>query len=273
MSITSANFVISQFETEKLRYFIIFDEDNDPIFVQNELIDQESAIAKLRNFFRDNNGYFSIKVFGSKLSNPKNKAEQDKKIVAKYNVELTHKLDMGNINNAVQMNGFGMSGFGGPLAPDDPRQGAPNIFGLVNEMGAMATNLKLMEKDHAHYRELKDLQDRLEKAEKERETSTGMNGVLSTLGENFKDPAVLMGLLSGLGGLFKGAPAPAVMPMTGVDSAVESNVDLRKQAMVNSVNTLMQLDSEFVENISALASLAQNKPDTYKMAVQYLKTI
>lgn len=271
MSITSANFVISQFETEKLRYFIIFDEDNDPIFVQNELIDQESAIAKLRNFFRDNNGYFSIKVFGSKLSNPKNKAEQDKKIVTKFNVELTHKLDMTQMNNVNTMNGF--MGMGGPLAPDDPRQGAPNIFGLVNEMGAMATNLKLMEKDHAHYREMKDLQERLEKAEKERDTSTGMNGVLSTLGEHFKDPAVLMGLLSGVTTLFKGPVAPAVMPMTGVDSAVESNVDLRKQTMVNSVNTLMQLDSEFVENISALASLAQNKPDTYKMAVQYLKTI
>ena len=71
MSITSANFVISQFETEKLRYFIIFDEDNDPVFVQNDLIDQESAIAKLRNFFKDHNGYFTIKVFGSKLSNIK----------------------------------------------------------------------------------------------------------------------------------------------------------------------------------------------------------
>ena len=270
MSITSANFVISQFETEKLRYFIIFDEDNDPVFVQNDLIDQESAIAKLRNFFRDHNGYFSIKVFSSKLTNAKNKAEQDKKIITKFNVELTHKLDMSQMNT--NMNG--MSGFGmGSLAPDDPRNGAPNIFGLVNEMGAMATNLKLMEKDHAHYREMKDLQDRLEKAEKERETSTGMNGVLSTLGENFKDPAVLMGLLTSVSGLFKGAPAPAVMPMTGVDSAVDSNIDLRKKTTIDSVNTLMQLDTEFAENISSLASLAKNKPDTYKLAVNYLKTI
>lgn len=268
MSITSCNFVISQFETEKYRYFIIFDEDNDPVFVQNDLIDQESAIAKLRSFFRDHNGYFSIKVFGSKLSNIKNKAEQDKKIVTKFNVELTHKLDMNSVNNMNPINGFGMGGFGNTLAPDDPRQGAPNIFGLVNEMGAMATNLKLMEKDHAHYRELKDLQDRLEKAEKERETSAGMNGVLSTLGEHFKDPAVLMGLLSGVSTLFKGPSAPAVMPMNGV----ESGVDERKQVMVNSVNTLMKLDAEFVENISALADLAQNKPDTYKMVINNLKT-
>ena len=269
MSITSCNFVISQFETEKYRYFIIFDEDNDPVFVQNDLIDQESAIAKLRSFFRDHNGYFSIKVFGAKLSNIKNKAEWDKKIVTKFNVELTHKLDMNSINNNMNpINGFGM-GMGNTLAPDDPRQGAPNIFGLVNEMGSMATNLKLMEKDHAHYREMKELQDRLEKVEKERETSSGMNGVLSTLGEHFKDPAVLMGLLSGVSGLFKGPSAPAVMPMNGI----ESGVDDRKETMVNSVNTLMKLDDNFVDHISALADLAKNKPDTYKMAVNYLKTI
>lgn len=269
MSITSLNFVISQFETEKYRYFIIFDEDNDPVYVQNELLDQESAIAKLRNFCRDNNGYFSIKVFGQKLSNPKNRAEQDKKIITKFNVELTHKLDMTAINGMANQNG-GFGGFGGmgnTLPPDDPRQGAPNIFGLVNEMGAMATNLKLMEKDHAHYREVKDLQDRLEKAEKEKETSTGMNGVLSTLGEHFKDPAVLMGLLSGVSTLFKPKTAPQVMPMNGVDGDVEES----KQTLVNSVNNLMRLDSNFTENIASLSKLAQNNPEAYKSAIEYLK--
>ena len=269
MSITSINFVVSQFETEKYRYFMIFDEDNDPVFVQNDLLDQESALVKLRTFFRDHNGYFTIKVFGQKLSNIKNKAELDKKIITKFNVELTHKLDINSMNNNVNpMNGFGM-GMGNVLPPDDPRQGAPNIFGLVNEMGAMATNLKLMEKDHSHYREMKDLQDRLEKAEKEKETSTGMNGVLSTLGEHFKDPAVLMGLLSGVSTLFKPKTAPQVMPMNGIDGDIEE----RKQTLVNSVNNLMKLDANFTENIASFSQLAQNNPDAYKMAVEYLKSI
>jgi hypothetical protein len=43
--------------------------------------------------------------------------------------------------------------------------------------------------------------------------------------------------------------------------------------MLDSVNTLMKLDANFPENISALAALAQNKPDTYKMAVNYLKSM
>ena len=84
MSITSLNFVFSQFETENYRYFIIYDEDNDPVYTQNELVDKETAIAKLRNFFKDNNGYYCIKVYGKKLTNPKNKAELDKNVFQEF---------------------------------------------------------------------------------------------------------------------------------------------------------------------------------------------
>jgi hypothetical protein len=264
MSITSLNFVFSQFETENYRYFIIFDEDNDVVYTQNELLDKESAIAKLRSFFKDNNGYFTIKVFNKKLTNPKNRVEQDKNIVTKFNVELTTPLS----NNPVNIPN-GMGGFGS-LPSDDPRSNAPNIYDIFGKMGEVTTQMKLMEKDHAHYRELKDMQDRLEKMESERDKSTGMNGVLSTLGENFKDPAVLMGLLAGVGNLFK---KPEVMPMNGVTSEVDSNVSERKSKMVNAVNLLMKMDPDFPENISMLAVLCENKPEMYKLAVTYLKSM
>jgi len=262
MSITSLNFVFSQFETENYRYFIIFDEDNDVVYTQNELLDKESAIAKLRSFFKDNNGYFTIKVFNKKLTNPKNRVEQDKNIVTKFNVELTTPLANIPVNNPY--------GMGNILPSDDPRSNAPNIYDIFGKMGEVTTQMKLMEKDHQHYRDMKDLQDRLEKMEAEKEKSTGMNGVLSTLGENFKDPAVLMGLLAGVGNLFK---KPEVMPMNGITSEVDSNVSERKAKMVNAVNTLMKLDSEFTENVSMLAKLCENKPEMYKMAVVYLKSM
>jgi hypothetical protein len=165
---------------------------------------------------------------------------------------------------------MGAVGGFGSLPSDDPRSNAPNIYDIVGRMGEVTTQMKLMEKDHQHYREMKELQDRIEKMEQENSKATGMNGVLSTLGDNFKDPAVLMGLLSTVGGLFK---KPEVMPMNGINEDVETNISLRKKAMLDSVNTLMKLDANFPENISALAALAQNKPDTYKMAVNYLKSM
>ena len=139
-------------------------------------------------------------------------------------------------------------------------------------MGDVTTQMKLMEKDHQHYREMKDLQEKIAEMERERERSQGMNGVLSTLGENFKDPAVLMGILSSVGGLFK-KPTENVMPMNGINDEVADNIDARKQKMVKAVNTLMRLDPSFPENISALAVLCETKPDTYKLAVTYLNNI
>lgn len=265
MSITSINFVVSQFETENYRYFMIFDEDNDTVFVQNDLIDQESALAKLKSFVRDNNGYFSIKVFSKKLTNTKNRVEQDKFLAAKYNIELTHKLNLAPVTPAP----YGVNGFGS-LPSDDPRANAPNIYDIFGRMGEVTTQMKLMEKDHQHYREMKELQDRIERMEQENQKATGMNGVLSTLSDNFKDPAVLMGLLSSVGGLFK---KQEVMPMNGITEEVATNVSERKTKMLNAVNLLMKLDADFPENISALANLAQTKPDTYKMAVVYLKSM
>lgn len=265
MSITSLNFVFSQFESENYRYFVIFDEDNDIVYTQNDLIDKDSAIAKLRSFFKDNNGFYTIKIFGKKLTNPKNRAEQDKNLITKFNVELTTPIT--NVPVSVP---HGMGNNNSILPNDDPRNNAPNIYELFGKMGDVTTQMKLMEKDHAHYRELKDMQDRIEKMEAEKDKASGMNGVLSTLAENFKDPAVLMGLLSGVGSLFK---KQEVMPMNGITSEVENNVSERKQKMVNAVNTLMKLDPEFPENISSLANLCQSKPDMYKMAVVYLKSM
>lgn len=261
MSITSVNFVLSQFETENYRYFIIYDDENQPVFVQNDLVDKETAIAKLRTFFKENNGYFSVRVFGQKLTNSKNLLELDKKAVTRFNIELTTPL----VNAfPAQQNGMGM------IPNDDPRSNAPNLFGILGTLGEVQTQMKLMEKDHVHYREIKDLEAQLQKAQEENGKASGMSGVLSALGEQFKDPAVLMGLLSNVNGLFKKDP---VMPMNGVNSDVEINIGNRRELMINSVNLLMKLDSDFPENVSALANMAQNKPETYKMAVGYLKNI
>ena len=72
MAISSLNFIISQFETEKYRYFAIYDEDGDRVYLQNDLIDVESAISKLKNFFKDNQGYYTIYVMSKKLLNKVN---------------------------------------------------------------------------------------------------------------------------------------------------------------------------------------------------------
>ena len=275
MAISSLNFIISQFESEKYRYFAVYDEDGDRVYTQNDLIDVETSINKLRNFFKDNQGYFTIRVFSKKLSDKNNLIARDNSTIAKYNVEVT--------TPALPMGVNGLSGMGGNnmLPPDDPRSNAPNMFQLLGAMSQVEQNMKLMEKDHAHYRETKELQDRIAKMEEEQGKSKGMGAIVDRLGEQFSDPNVLLGLISGVSQLFKkDAVAPMhginrddIMPMNGIDEQVINNISTRREKMVGAVNSLMQHDSNFPENISKLAELAKNKPAIYSMAVSYLNNL
>ena len=275
MAISSLNFIISQFESEKYRYFAVYDEDGDRVYTQNDLIDVETSINKLRNFFKDNQGYFTIRVFGKKLSDKNNLIARDNSTIAKYNVEVTTPVLPMGVN--------GLSGMGGNsmLPPDDPRSNAPNMFQLLGAMSQVEQNMKLMEKDHAHYREMKELQDRIAKMEENEGKSKGMGAIVDRLGEQFSDPNVLLGLISGVSSLFKkeavapmhGISRDDIMPMNGVDEEVINNISTRREKMVGAVNFLMQHDANFPENISKLASLAKNKPAIYSMAVSYLNNL
>ena len=275
MAISSLNFIISQFESEKYRYYAIYDEDGDRVYTQNDLIDVENAINKLRSFFKDNQGYFTIRVFGKKLSDKNNLIARDNSTIAKYNVEVTTPVLPMGVN--------GLSGMGGNsmLPPDDPRSNAPNMFQLLGAMSQVEQNMKLMEKDHAHYREMKELQDRIAKMEENEGKSKGMGAIVDRLGEQFSDPNVLLVLISGVSSLFKkeavapmhGISRDDMMPMNGVDEEVINNISTRREKMVGAVNFLMQHDANFPENISKLASLAKNKPAIYSMAVSYLNNL
>ena len=275
MAISSLNFIISQFESEKYRYFAVYDEDGDRVYFQNDLIDVETSINKLRNFFKDNQGYFTIRVFGKKLSDKNNLIARDNSTIAKYNVEVTTPVLPMGVN--------GLSGMGGNsmLPPDDPRSNAPNMFQLLGAMSQVEQNMKLMEKDHAHYREMKELQDRIAKMEENEGKSKGMGAIVDRLGEQFSDPNVLLGLISGVSSLFKkeavapmhGISRDDIMPMNGIDEEVINNISTRREKMIGSVNFLMQHDANFPENISKLAELAKNKPAIYSMAVSYLNNL
>ena len=214
-------------------------------------------------------------MFSKKLSDKTNLIARDNSTIAKYNVEVT--------TPALPMGVNGLSGMGGNnmLPPDDPRSNAPNMFQLLGAMSQVEQNMKLMEKDHAHYRETKELQDRIAKMEEEQGKSKGMGAIVDRLGEQFSDPNVLLGLISGVSQLFKkeavapmhGISRDDMMPMNGIDEQVINNISTRREKMIGSVNFLMQHDANFPENISKLAELAKNKPAIYSMAVSYLNNL
>lgn len=277
MSLSAIQFVFNQFESEKYRYYGIYDEDGDMVMSQNELIDADKALNKLKSFFRDNQGYYTIRVFNKRLSNTNNLIARDNSTIYKYNVEVAAQPLPQGVNGLAVMSGNSL------LPPDDPRSNAPNMFQLLGQLSQVEQQMKLMENNHQHYREIKELQDRIAKMEEDGNKSKGMGAIVDRLGEQFSDPQVLLGLISGVSTLFNKKPeavhpmhgirSDEIMPMNGVDEQVINNISTRRDKMINAVNFLMQHDKDFPENISKLANLARNKPMIYTMAVQYLNNL
>lgn len=293
MAITSLQFVYDQFENEKYRYFIVRDEDNDIVVFQNDVVDAGQALQKLRSFFNNNFGSFSIEIFPQKLTSVRNMAEHDKKRIAKYKVDVSQRPLPDGVSGLTGM-GAAYGGYGGfgALPPDDPRSNAPNMFQVLGQLSSVEQQMRLMEKDHQHWREMKELQDKLAKMEEEHSKARGMGAIVDRLGEQFSDPQVLLGLISGVSQLFNRQPQH-VTPMNGlgaeIDQQVEQNIhsmqtvktqapqatqsDERQRKVVNAVNELITHDPAFPENIAKLAELAKRNPTIYSMAVQYLKTL
>lgn len=290
MAITSLPFVLNQFENEKYRYFIVRDEDGDIVLAQNDVIDAATAVQKLRSFFGNNFGAFTIEIFPQKLTSIRNMAEHDKKRCAKYKVDVTQEVLPGGVGGLTGMGAMYGSGGYGALPPDDPRSNAPNMFQVLGQLSSVEQQMRLMEKDHQHWREMKELQDKLAKMEEEHSKARGMGAIVDRLGEQFSDPQVLLGLISGVSQLFNRQPQH-VTPMNGIgteiDQQVEQNIHSmqtvktpqtaqsndRQVKVVEAVNQLIQHDPAFPENIAKLAELAKRNPTIYNMAVQYLKTL
>ena len=314
MKLSSYQFVLQQFEAERYRYFAIYDEDGVLQLSQMDAPDPAAALVRLRSFLKNNDGYFEVYVFNRKI-HASTLIERDRKYIAKYAVELNSSGAsslISGVSNPVSASPI--PGFNHTVLPaDDPRAGAPNSWEMMTRLGAMETQMKLMEKDHAHQREMSELTREIERLRAEMDRSRGMGAVGDQLKGLITNPQVAMGLLGAFLGPKSAQSAPHhPAPMNGVmvqdeiptsedtimetgaqnnddmkqfnqsaqgansgsvDRAVNANLSERHRRMIQAVNDLSRNDPNFPENIEKLASIARTNPAVYQMAVQYLKTL
>lgn len=291
MAITSLQFMYDQFEAEKWRFFGIYDERGEVVYKQMANLEPEKAYNKLREWFKQNFGTFTVKVFMKANSMA---AAMEQNTLARFTVEVTGQnqpVGMGTIYGQSQ----GPQGV--PVYAAQPSNnvfdGAPNQWSLVDQNHGFRTELQLMKKDHDHQREMDQMRRELDALKAEQGKSRGMGAIVDRVGEQFSDPAVLMGLISGVSRLFNKPSAPQgpyqpaqhITPMNGipggiaptttgrVDFEVARNADKRRDKLVSAVNQLMESDPDFPENMAKLAALSRSNPAVYKMAISYLNTL
>lgn len=309
MNISSLNFVMQQFESAGYRYFGIYDDEGMLVMYQNDVIDKGQALQKFRAFVRENTGFYTVMIFKTKLANINNLVSRDKALEAKYNIQIEgagQSQPMAGMTGQYQPSALpgstvGMGGYGGVsslLPQDDPRNGAPNLWDMQKENANFRTEMLLMQKDHNHYRELKERDDMIARLQEENKSAKGMGAVVSKFSEQLSDPAVIMGLISGFSQMFgkQQEPRPingigesnvivengggfvenlgAIRPETMQSESMETRPkDPKMQAVETAVRELIKSDPNFHVNIAKLAQIAQKNPGVYKMAVQYLSKL
>lgn len=197
MKLSSYQFVLQQFEAERYRYFAIYDEDGVLQLSQMDAAEPAVSLARLRAFLKNNDGYFEVYAFSRKINADVLK-DRDSKYIAKYAVELNQSsaLVSGISGVSTTLGASPVPGFSHTVLPaDDPRNGAPNSWDMMTRMGAMETQMKLMEKDHAHQREMSELTREIERLRAEMDRSRGMGAVGDQLKGLITNPQVAMGLL------------------------------------------------------------------------------
>lgn len=310
---------MQQFESAGYRYFGIYDEDGMLVTYQNDVIDKSQALQKFRTFVRENTGFYTVMIFKNKLSNINNLVSRDKALEARYNIQIegagqsqgiagmTGQYQPSALPGSAGLNYGGVSSL---LPQDDPRNGAPNLWDMQKENANFRTEMLLMQKDHNHYRELKERDDMIARLQEENKKAKGMGAVLSKGLERLYEPEVIMGVISAISQFGRQGQAEA-RPINGIGDAViqsgSSNViiengsgiveslgaiqsiqatqtettqsmeakpkDPKMQAIENAVRELIKSDPNFHTNIAKLAQIAQKSPGIYKMAVQYLSTL
>lgn len=278
MAISSAQYMYGRFEENKYCYFSIYDELDELVENQTALISPEKAAGKLRDFVNNHEGVFS--VYALKKPTKGSLAERALHTQAKFTIDATRPaLPAGMSGVTPTQNGASSH----MTTVPSPYEGGPNSWQLVGQVGTLETEMKLMRKDHEHYREMQALHDRIAKMEEEQNKSRGMGAIVDRVSEQFSDPAVIMGLISGIKQLFNKQPEYAQesqrVPINGigngnaVDVQVKQNVNARSETLARAINSLVATDPDFAENMQKLAALAKAKPDVYKMAIGYLNNL
>lgn len=306
MNISSLNFVMQQFESNGYRYFGIYDDEGMLVTYQNDVIDKGQALQKFRAFVRENTGFYTVMIFKSKLANINNLISRDKALEAKYNIQIegagqgqsiagmTGQYQPSVPGTAAVSGAIGLGSFGGVsslLPQDDPRNGAPNLWDMQKENANFRTEMLLMQKDHNHYRELKERDDTIARLQEEAKNAKGIGAAF----QHLATPEAILGLVGSFYQMMN-QPAQAPRPINGIESvAVENGPDImdviqaenlqtannmeskpkdpKMQAIENAVRELIKSDPNFHLNIAKLAQIAQKSPAIYQMAVQYLKTL
>lgn len=264
-------FIIDTMRELDYRYFMVLDSRYEPVYQQFQPVSMEESVKRLERFLKNaGSALYRIHIF---QSNERKTNGEPKSRGFQYEIMLTESVKapeepapmFPQTNTATPMQGTGLPDAMQSVMTNGGMMGGVGLNQYLNEKDRI---LELMLRIQQLEMDKKYLEEKLERRESElrremeqqNSAETRIQGIINN---------VLPTMMAGFSGQ---------APMNGIAKSSTENMQNPQQnddkaTIIAAINKLAKMDPNFAKNISALADLAEKKPDVYKMAVQYLNQL
>ena len=261
-------FIIDTMREQDFRYYQILDTNYHVVTAQWQPISVEESIKRFKSFLKNASAaVYRVQIFNT---NERKSNGDPKGQPYVYEIMMSESLkDDEPVNTPIQshpqMQPTPMMGIQDPMQQVFTQGGMLGGVGLDKYLGEKDRILELLLRIQQLEMDKRYLEEKLERREaelrKEMESQMSseqrINGIINQ---------VLPSFMAGFQGQ---APMNGVQPQTMENNTISNE----KKMVITSVNKLMEIDPNFSKNITALAKLAETKPEIYAMAVNYLNNL
>ena len=240
----SKEYILKEAQNNNMRSFKAHSNDGRSVVVKDQPTTRAMRFADLEEFLKNAKGAYQIEMWDCYDLSVK-KASNGRVTPPKGNCffkgEVFLKEDQAN-------NGMGaLDHFAGVPSLQTIQTYEQQLRDKNDELNTVKTELML----------LKNKVEQIEeKHKKELEQATAQD-------------QKIMGYLGQLSGILGGSPSQ----MGNVEAVHEKKQTMNKEKLVNAVNDLCEIDSNFDEHLSKLANIAKTKPEIYKIAIKQLSNL
>lgn len=248
-------YIKSVMREQNLPFFAIHDDAYRSQYEQFQAVDVKESIKRLDNFFdHAKDSLYNVYVF---KTTQKKVDGTPKGSPYEYQVVLTQTLKEDTpISGTMGSMGMNTGGQGVPL---------DSFLGSKDEiMNLRLQVMKLeMEKEALKNQYEREITALKEAHDKEMSSENRIQGIVGQI-------APMFGFGNGMNGL-SGVAEMVQKETNNLSTKPSTNMENEKAKVIAAVNSLLELDPNFAENLQLLAKLAKSKPAVYKQAVTLLK--
>ena len=249
--IRDPNIIIEKMRTGKYNFYHVKDSDNKSFLDQQQdpNVSVEEAAGMLENILSNINGLVHVTI-SRKTMKQQGEGGDAGKDTLKYSIK------MGSTGMPVQ------GGLGGNIG------GSPLQLILDSMQRNMDLQVKMLEQKYEHEKQMTEINQAINGAQ------DPLQKWMPIIGPYIPQILAHIGISTPVQPI-NGMPNTASQPTTTppIKPQQVTMTDEQKKELNQAIHKLMQLDPNFIGNLTQLASLAEEKPDVYKIAISQLNNL